>query len=75
MKTQESVQTTYQNLDSMLDAWSQLDTFDTPEAANLKNLFRVYLDAWKKPPAGVIGVGAITHAENVLIDYQMKEAN
>ena len=64
---------TYDNLDSILDALSQLEAFDTPEAANLKALFRVYLDARDNPPEGVIGVGAITYAETVLIDYQLKE--
>ncbi len=40
------------------------------EVVRLSVLARVYFKAKHNPPAGVIGVGAITYAENKLVDFQ-----
>ena len=40
------------------------------EMQHLSALARVYFDAKHNPPDGVIGVGAITYAENKLVDFQ-----
>ena len=37
-----------------------------------RRLAKVYMDAFNNPPEGVIGVGAITYAEQCLIQEQMK---
>jgi hypothetical protein len=39
----------------------------------LNKLFKVYFDAERNPPFGVIGVGCITYAEDALIAYQLKK--
>lgn len=36
----------------------------------LRRLIKVYLDAYANPPEGVIGVGAITYAEQCLMEAQ-----
>lgn len=38
----------------------------------LRRLVKVWVDAYANPPEGVIGVGAITYAEQCLIQEQMK---
>jgi hypothetical protein len=40
------------------------------EMQHLSALARVYFNALHDPPDGVIGVGAITYAENKLVDFQ-----
>ena len=40
------------------------------EMQRLSVLARVYFKALHNPPDGVIGVGAITYAENKLVDFQ-----
>lgn len=43
---------------------------DNETVVRLSVLARVYFKAKHNPPAGVIGVGAITYAENKLVDFQ-----
>lgn len=40
------------------------------EMRHLSALAQVYFEAKHNPPAGVIGVGAITYAEKKLVDFQ-----
>lgn len=63
----------YDNLDSLVQLLSQIDTTDTEQMEKLNALFKVYFDAERNPPFGVIGVGAITYAEDALIAYQLKK--
>ena len=40
------------------------------EVVRLSVLARVYFKAKNNPPDGVVGVGAITYAQNKLVDFQ-----
>jgi len=60
------------NYQKLCAAISELD-FDelqSDHAKHLAHLFKVYRDAYINAPAGIVGVGLITHAENALIEYQ-----
>lgn len=63
----------YDNLDALLVLLGQIDLTDETQAQGIKALFKVYLDALHNPPFGVIGVGAITYAEDALIAYQLRK--
>ena len=63
----------YDNLDALLVLLGQIDLADETQAQGIKTLFEVYTDALYNPPLGVIGVGAITYAENALIAYQLRK--
>lgn len=41
-----------------------------PKLVQAARMAEVYLTALRNPPEGVIGVGAITHAEKVLLENQ-----
>lgn len=43
-----------------------------PESVYLRELMEVYNNAKANPPPGIIGVGAITYAEQALIDHQLQ---
>jgi len=60
------------NLDSLLNALSQIDLDNAEDTTKLKALFKVYNDALRNPPKGIIGVGAITYAEDALHAYQLR---
>lgn len=45
-------------------SWASLSKQDQD---NLKNLVKIYFDVLYNPPEGVIGVGAITYAEQQLL--------
>ena len=47
-----------------------LDEVKGPKGDAIGRLIKVYFDALENPPLGVIGVGAITYAENTLVAYQ-----
>ena len=47
-----------------------LDEVKGPKGDAIGRLIKVYFDALETPPLGVIGVGAITYAENTLVAYQ-----
>jgi hypothetical protein len=47
-----------------------LDVNDESAKRQWRDLFHVYNTALNNPPAGVIGVGAITYAEQELAKYQ-----
>ena len=63
----------YDSLDSLVQLLSQIDTTDKEQMDKLNTLFEVYTDALHNPPIGIIGVGAITYAENALVAYQLKK--
>jgi len=50
-----------------------LDEVKGPKGDAIGKLIKVYFDALNNPPLGVIGVGAITYAEDALIAYQLKK--
>lgn len=55
------------------DLAAAADTIDlTDESAkqNWRDLYHVYNEALNNPPNGVIGVGAITYAEQMLAKFQ-----
>lgn len=45
----------------------------TERSRYLRKLVRTYSDALRNPPEGIIGVGAITYAEGMLIKAQIEE--
>ncbi|MGB1305750.1 hypothetical protein [Pseudoalteromonas marina] len=47
-----------------------IDVTDEVTKNQWRDLFHVYNTALNNPPEGVIGVGAITYAENKLAEYQ-----
>ena len=61
---------TYKNLNDLALAAMDVDLKDTEQAQRMAELIRVYFDAEKNPPEGVIGVGAISYAEYQLIKAQ-----
>jgi hypothetical protein len=63
----------YTDLDSLLVLLGQIDLTDETQAKGIKALFKVYTDALYNPPLGVIGVGAITYAENALVAFQLRK--
>ena len=58
--------TIYRSADAIYTAYTQDMSLAEPLAA----LLVVYFDAMHNPPDGVIGVGAITYAEQMLIAAQ-----
>lgn len=63
----------YLTFESFCIAASQTSLGDTNSLKRLGELFKVCWDAKNNPPEYVIGVGAITYAESVLLNYQLKE--
>lgn len=62
----------YKNLDDLATA-AHYCTLNTPESKRIAYLIRVYFDALHNPPPSVIGVGAISYAERVLVAAQNKD--
>lgn len=46
----------------------------TERSRYLRKLVRTYSDALRNPPEGIIGVGAITYAEDMLVKAQLDPA-
>lgn len=65
----------YTDLPALLEAAVQLAWDDTESLLRLGELIRVYQTALHNPPDGVIGVGAITYAQQQLINHQLETAN
>jgi len=61
----------YTDMESLLKVAAQIAADDIDSLYKLKDLIGVYFDALDNPPLGVIGVGAITYAEQALIDHQL----
>lgn len=64
----------YTDLESLAIAAAQIDTTDVEQVAYLRELIHVYFDAFHNPPQYVIGVGAITYAQEELINFQLERA-
>ena len=60
----------YKNLKELAAAAMDVDLKDVEKTRYIGNLISVYFDAEKNPPEGVIGVGAITYAQQQLIKAQ-----
>lgn len=68
----------YTDMESLVHAIWASDTTspDFPERAkHFERLIQVYWKAYHNPPEGVIGVGAITYAQDALIAAQLNEGN
>jgi len=52
-----------------------LDEVKGPKGDAIGQLIKVYFNALHNPPLGVIGVGAITYAEDSLIAHQNLKGN
>jgi len=66
----------YADFDSLCAAIADIDVFDVESSDSLtllEQLIRVYFDALHNPPEGIIGVGAITYAEQMLINFQLND--
>ena len=62
---------TFSDLVSLAES---IDLNDEAAKNNWRDMFHVYNTALNNPPLGVIGVGAITYAEQALAAFQ-KESN
>jgi hypothetical protein len=62
----------YMSLNDLLSAAARLPMEDTEALRQLGSLIKVYHTALHNPPDGVIGVGAITYAEQTLICHQLE---
>ena len=60
----------YKNFDDLCAAVFELDLDDMDAVKEMRRLVSVYFDAKDNPPEGIIGVGAITYAEQMLIKAQ-----
>jgi hypothetical protein len=58
------------DMKSLINTLMDTDIEDSQGMAKLKDLFDVYQSALNYPPQGVIGVGTITYAEQMLVAYQ-----
>lgn len=66
------VSTPYTSLKGLTLAVMALSETDVEALKYLGVLVNVYFDALHNPPLGIIGVGAITYAESVLVAYQLE---
>jgi hypothetical protein len=62
----------YCDLGSLALAAANTDQSDKLQLQALGRLVAIYFDALDNPPDGVIGVGAISYAEAMLIDHQLE---
>jgi hypothetical protein len=62
----------YTDLEALAIAATQMNPRDAESVAALSDLIRVYFDALHNPPPGVIGVGAITYAQDCLVAAQLE---
>lgn len=63
---------TYKNMDDLYRDIFECDEEEVERLHYLGRLAKVYWDAFYNPPEGVIGVGAVTYAEQKLIEAQEK---
>jgi hypothetical protein len=61
----------YTDLESLALSATQIDVTDAAQIDRLRHLIKVYWEAYQNPPEGIIGVGAITYAQDVLISAQL----
>jgi hypothetical protein len=61
----------YTDLESLALAATQIDVTDATQIERLRHLIKVYWEAYQNPPEGIIGVGAVTYAQDALISAQL----
>ena len=64
----------YTDLEALALAATQIDPRDADSLSALSDLIQVYFDALHNAPPGVIGVGAITYAQDCLVAAQLEGA-
>lgn len=62
------------NLDDLMDRVMEIDSLSETERNYLRAMLNAYWSAYHNPPAGVVGVGAVSYAESALISFQLNEA-
>jgi hypothetical protein len=63
----------YTDIQALADAVLQIDLSDDDQVNKLRRLVQTYWDAYHNPPEGIIGVGAITYAQDALIEAQLNQ--
>jgi hypothetical protein len=63
----------YTDIEALAIAAHQIDLSDDEQVSKLRRLIRIYWDAYHNPPEGIIGVGAITYAQDALIEAQLNQ--
>jgi len=63
----------YTDLETLCQALWEADKNDPDGVKELVRLTKVYWQAFHNPPEGIIGVGAITYAQEALIAAQLNE--
>ena len=63
----------YTDIEALAIAINQIDLSDDKQVNKLRRLVQTYWDAYHNPPEGIIGVGAITYAQDALIEAQLNE--
>lgn len=61
----------YTDIESLAIAATQIDATNEEQISRLRELIHVYFEAYQNPPQFVIGVGAITYAQDALVAYQL----
>tara|TARA_R110000824_G_scaffold173105_5_gene351147 strand:+ start:599 stop:802 length:204 start_codon:yes stop_codon:yes gene_type:complete len=61
----------YTDLCSLCEAVAKCDMDDTNSVAKYRQLIAVYFEALNNPPQFVIGVGAISYAQEMLVSAQI----
>lgn len=63
----------YRTLTELVHAWAELCNKNeqaSPEGTRVADLVRTYFEAQNNPPQGIIGVGAISYAEEIILTKQ-----
>ena len=63
----------YRTLTELVHAWAELcdkNEQASPEGVRVSDLVRTYFEAQNNPPKGIIGVGAISYAEEIILAKQ-----
>jgi len=61
----------YTTLDSIVALCENFDGLSKEDKAYVSAMLKTYWQAYHNPPPGIIGVGAVTYAEQKLIDFQL----
>ena len=61
----------YTDLGSLCKAVAKCDMNDSASVAKYRHLIAVYFEALNNPPQFVIGVGAISYAQEMLVSAQI----
>jgi hypothetical protein len=61
----------YTDMNALVDAMYLCDIDDADSVAMFRRLIAVYFDALHNPPQFVIGVGAISYAQEMLVRAQL----